>query len=132
MGDTFDVMSYSNTLCQLDLMGRIATFETRFGIPKSTLLGAIECEPGWNPDSCIVSKTQYAVKNGLQGMMSFRIDNDHGPAQTFPRQPTYHGHKLMHDTAKSAGVPEKFVLNSYISLYDYYPPEQIGCVSLHV
>lgn len=132
--DTFDCMSYENTFCEADLVGRVETFELRWKIPRSTLLGGIECEPhwngdpGWNPDSCIISKTEYAVKNGLQGMFSFRLENDHGPAQTFPARPTYHGHKLMYDTAKAAGAPDNFVLNTYMSLYDFHTSEQIGCV----
>jgi hypothetical protein len=94
-------------------------------IPKTALLGGIECEPhwqgtpGWNTDDDIVQKTNYAAKAGLQGMFSFRIDNDHGPWPVTPRVPTYHGHNLMYATASAApGVSSNFVLNTYISLHD--------------
>jgi hypothetical protein len=130
--NTFDCMSYSNTDCVNDLETRVKRFEG-WGIPKSTVMGAAECEPhwqgdpGWNPDDCIVAKTKYAVENGLQGMFSFRIDNDHGPWPTTPHEPTYEGHALMYDAAKQAGAPDSFVLNTYLSLYDEFPVEQIGC-----
>lgn len=53
-------------------------------------LGAIETEPhwqgdpGWNTDQSIVQKSKYAVAAKLQGMFSFRIDNDHGPWPVHP------------------------------------------------
>lgn len=133
--DTFDCMSYQNYLCEVDLAGRVTRFELEYGLPKTMLLGGVECEPhwngspGWNPDECIVSKVNYAVKNGLQGMFSFRLDNDHGPWPKSPAEPTYHGHQVMYDAAKKAGAQPGFVLNSYMSLYDFHPPEQIGCTS---
>jgi len=135
--NTFDCMSYSNTDCVNDLDTRVKRFQG-WGIPKSMILGAVECEPhwqgdpGWNSDDCISSKTKFAVENGLQGMFSFRIDNDHGPWPTQPRQPTYEGHALMYDTAKKAGAPESFVLNTYLSLFDEYPLSQIGCGAIAI
>lgn len=96
--------------------------------------GAVECEPhwqgtpGWNSDSDIVEKANYAVGAKLQGMMSFRIDNDHGPWPVHPAQPTYHGANLLWSTVKNATKSPNlggFVLNTYISLHDPFSPGQI-------
>jgi hypothetical protein len=153
--DAFDMMSYANNL--QDLTSRVTLFTETYKIPKTTLLGAVECEPHWQPgttpggaiglmshrtflclailtfiffehpppppphththtrtrthtyhirtrahthtrararapyihagensDADNVEKTTWAVTNGLQGMMSFRIDNDHGPWPVSP------------------------------------------------
>ena len=106
-----------------------------YKIPKPTLLGGIETEPhwqgtpGWNSDEDIIEKTKYAVQNGLQGMFSFRLDNDHGPWPVTPRVPTYHGHNLMYATAmaemKNSNV-SSFVINTYLSLHD--DCLHIGCL----
>jgi hypothetical protein len=129
--DAFDMMSYNDELS--DLTSRVALFTGTYGLPKSMLLGAIETEPhwqgtpGWNSDPDIVQKTKYAVETQLQGMFSFRIDNDHGPWPVTPRQPTYHGHQLMAATAMAAtgGELRGFVLNTYMSLHDPFQPGQL-------
>jgi len=90
-----------------------------------------EGTPGWNSDSGIVAKTVYAAAHGLQGMFSFRIDNDHGPWPKTPAEPTYHGHNLMHETAVAgrhgSGVGAGMVLNTYMSLHDAYAPGMLTC-----
>jgi len=133
--DAFDMMSYSDPL--EDLTSRVDLFTKTYKIPKSMLLGAIETEPhwqgdpGWNTDQSIVQKSKYAVAAKLQGMFSFRIDNDHGPWPVHPSRPTYHGANLMHATILNAfnspgGIPKAFVLNTYMSLHDPYAPEMFA------
>jgi hypothetical protein len=136
--DAFDMMSYANSL--QDLTSRVELFTKTYGIPKSNLLGAVECEPHWQPgttpggensDADIVEKAAYAVKQELQGMMSFRIDNDHGPWPVHPAKPTYEGVNLLYATARKASAARGglaqtgFVLNTYISLHDAFSPGQI-------
>ena len=136
--DAFDMMSYANSLD--DLTSRVTLFTETYGIPKSALLGAVECEPHWQPgttpggensDTDIVQKARYAVQTQLQGMMSFRIDNDHGPWPVHPARPTYDGVNLLWQTAAEATAakgglgPTGFVLNTYISLHDPFSNGQI-------
>ena len=70
-----------------------------------------------------------AVREGLQGMMSFRIDNDHGPWPVHPARPTYEGVNLLYKTALKASKERRglrdFVLNTYLSLHDKFSPGQI-------
>ena len=136
--DAFDMMSYANSL--EDLTSRVKLFTKSYGIPKANLLGAVECEPHWQPgttpggensDADIVEKGAYAVKEQLQGMMSFRIDNDHGPWPVHPARPTYDGVNLLYATAAKASQPKGglgstgFVLNTYISLHYPFSKGQI-------
>eukprot|EP00756_Hemistasia_phaeocysticola_P034850 Hpha_TRINITY_DN16545_c7_g9::TRINITY_DN16545_c7_g9_i1::g.133158::m.133158 len=130
--DAFDMMSYASRLD--DCTSRVSLFTNTYKIPKETLLCAVECEPhwsgdpGWNTDADIVEKTKYTISHGLQGIFSFRIDNDHGP---WPgrAQPTYHGADLVYQTAMNAtaGNIGDFVINTYISLQTDFWPEQLQC-----
>ena len=64
-------------------------------------------------------------------MMSFRIDNDHGPWPVHPARPTCDGVNLLYATAAKASQAKGrlgstgFVLNTYISLHDPFFKGQI-------
>ena len=48
--------------------------------------------------------TQYALSNGLGGMFSWRLDNDHGQdGQKEDVDPTFTGAKTIYDTVHGLG-----------------------------
>lgn len=49
--------------------------------------------------------TQYALQNGLRGMFSWRLDNDHGSdGETEDVGPTFTGAKMVYDTVSNNNV----------------------------
>lgn len=67
------MMSYPNSFD--DLPSRVTLFTETYGIPKPALLGAVECEPHWQPgttpggensDTDTVEKATCTVKKQLQ------------------------------------------------------------------
>eukprot|EP00754_Rhynchopus_humris_P020380 Rhum_TRINITY_DN14693_c0_g1::Rhum_TRINITY_DN14693_c0_g1_i3::g.107864::m.107864 len=134
--DAFDMMSYADNL--EDCKSRVDLFVNTYKIPKSTLLCGAECEPhadgtlpGWNTDADLIAKTQYTAATGLQGMFSFRLDNDHGPWPKTPAEPTYHGAEVIAKTALNAtkGNLGGFVVNTYVRFAHQYFPSQLKCVA---
>lgn len=66
------------------------------------LVGGISSEPGkyQTADSDIEAWTQFAADNGMQGMFSWRLDNDHtDPTKGEGIDPTYAGARALHAAA---------------------------------
>lgn len=76
------------------------------GIPASKLMGGVATENG-NAQTSLAdtqSWTQYAMQNGLQGMFSWRLDNDHGTQGTEEDvDPTFTGAQTIYDTVNGGG-----------------------------
>ncbi|MBS1512883.1 MAG: hypothetical protein JST86_18720 [Bacteroidetes bacterium] len=74
------------------------------GIKPSLLIGGI-CTENSNvqtPLTDVTSWTQWAMQNGLGGMFSWRLDNDHGmDGEKEDQQPTFTGAKALWDAANS-------------------------------
>lgn len=71
------------------------------GIKASMLMGGVSTENGSAQTSLsdTQSWTQYAMQNGLKGMFSWRLDNDHGTHGTDEDvDPTFTGAKTIYDT----------------------------------
>jgi hypothetical protein len=74
------------------------------GIKPSILLGGVSTENGNVQISLADTQawTQYAMKNGLGGMFSWRLDNDHGlDGQNEDVDPTFTGAKMIYDTVNN-------------------------------
>ena len=71
------------------------------GIKASILMGGVATENG-GPQTSLAdtqSWTQYAMDNGLGGMFSWRLDNDHGTdGEQEDVNPTFTGAKTIYDT----------------------------------
>jgi hypothetical protein len=76
------------------------------GVKPSILMGGVCTENSDVQTSLPDTKswTQYAMQNGLRGMFSWRLDNDHGRhGQDEDRDPTFTGAKTIYDTVKGGG-----------------------------
>ena len=72
------------------------------GVKASILMGGICTENSGVQTSPQDTQqwTKYALQNGLRGMFSWRLDNDHGlNGQEEDINPTFTGARLIHDTA---------------------------------
>jgi hypothetical protein len=92
--DAFDMMSYANNL--QDLTSRVTLFTETYKIPKTTLLGAVECEPHWQPGT---------TPGGAIGLMSHRTFLCLAP----PPTPTHthahtHTHTHTHTRARARAI----------------------------
>lgn len=71
------------------------------GVPASLLMGGV-CTENSNVQTSLddtAAWTEYALKNGLRGMFSWRLDNDHGQDGTAEDvDPTFTGAKTIYDT----------------------------------
>ena len=74
---------------------------TAAGVARDLLIGGVATENGGAQTSLAdtAAWTQYALENALQGMFSWRLDNDHGLQGTEEDvQPTFTGAKTIYDT----------------------------------
>jgi Glycosyl hydrolases family 18 len=98
--DAVELQDYSSTSTPVD-----AAVWTDAGVEASILMGGVCTE---NSDvqtslSDTQSWTQWAMENGLRGMFSWRLDNDHGTqGQEEDVDPTFTGARMVYDTAASA------------------------------
>jgi GH18 family chitinase len=74
------------------------------GVPASILMGGVSTENG-NVQTSLedtAAWTEYALQNGLRGMFSWRLDNDHGQDGTQEDvDPTFTGAKTIYDTVQA-------------------------------
>ena len=71
------------------------------GIKASILMAGVSTENGGVQTTLSDTKrwTQYAMQNGLKGVFSWRLDNDHGThGQQEDVDPTFTGAKMIYDT----------------------------------
>ncbi|HEU4557896.1 MAG TPA: hypothetical protein VFS20_08610, partial [Longimicrobium sp.] len=74
------------------------------GIPASMLMGGVSTENGAYQTSLpnTAAWTRFAMKAGLGGMFSWRLDNDHGQdGQNEDVDPTFTGAKTIYQTVQS-------------------------------
>ena len=75
------------------------------GINTRILMGGACTENGGAQtsldDTC--AWTEFALKSGLRGMFSWRLDNDHGDGLNEDDHPTFTGAKAIFDTARPTG-----------------------------
>lgn len=101
----YDMTVLKNNLDQINIMsyGVDASLEycvnqyVAQGFPVNKIIGGIETEFGYyggtdtlGPNGTIAQKSQFALKNGLAGMMAWRLDNDYTTSKN-PNYPTYRG-----------------------------------------
>ena len=79
---------------------------TAAGINAAILMGGV-CTENSDVQTSLedtAAWTQYALKNGLRGMFSWRLDNDHGlQGEQEDVQPTFTGAKTIYDTVQGSG-----------------------------
>jgi GH18 family chitinase len=99
--DVFELQDYSSSGTPTD-----APVWVQAGIPASKLMGGVATENGNALTSLSDTQTwtQYALKNGLLGMFSWRLDNDHTPPGS-PEDvnPTFTGAQTIYDTVNPPG-----------------------------
>jgi GH18 family chitinase len=94
--DVVELQDYSSTSTPVD-----APVWTDAGVKASILMGGVCTENSGVQTSLpdTQSWTQYALENGLKGMFSWRLDNDHGTHGTEEDvDPTFTGAKTIYDT----------------------------------
>lgn len=94
--DVFELQDYSSSGTPDDAPVWVAA-----GIPANKLMGGVATENGSAQTSLADTQswTQYAMQNGLQGMFSWRLDNDHGTqGEDEDVDPTFTGAKTIYDT----------------------------------
>jgi hypothetical protein len=94
--DVVELQDYSSTDTPTD-----APVWTSAGVEASILMGGV-CTENSDVQTSLPdtqSWTQWAMKNGLKGMFSWRLDNDHGThGQNEDDDPTFTGAKTIYDT----------------------------------
>jgi hypothetical protein len=99
--DVVELQDYSSSGTPND-----ASVWTNAGIKTDILMGGACTENGGAQTSLENTKswTQYAIKSGLKGMFSWRLDNDHGKHGTEEDvDPTFTGAKTIYDTVMNQG-----------------------------
>ncbi len=99
--DVFELQDYSSSGTPSD-----APVWSSAGIAAGKLMGGVATENGNAQTSLADTQawTQYAMQNGLQGMFSWRLDNDHGTqGQEEDVDPTFTGAKTIYDTVNGGG-----------------------------
>lgn len=94
--DVFELQDYSSSGTPDDAPVWVVA-----GIPANKLMGGVATENGNAQTSLADTQawTQYAMQNGLQGMFSWRLDNDHGTqGEDEDVDPTFTGAKTLYDT----------------------------------
>lgn len=94
--DVFELQDYSSSGTPDDAPVWVVA-----GIPANKLMGGVATENGNAQTSLADTQvwTQYAMQNGLQGMFSWRLDNDHGTqGEEEDVDPTFTGAKTIYDT----------------------------------
>ena len=99
--DVVELQDYSSTSTPVD-----AQVWTAAKVKASILMGGACTENSDVQTSLSDTKswTQWAMQNGLRGMFSWRLDNDHGThGKDEDRDPTFTGAKTIYDTVKGGG-----------------------------
>jgi hypothetical protein len=97
--DALELQDYSSSGTPADV-----PVWTAAGVHAAILMGGVATENSDVQTSLedTAAWTQYALKNGLRGMFSWRLDNDHGLQGTDEDvQPTFTGAKTIYDTVQS-------------------------------
>src|SRR5205085_2791555 len=98
--DVVELQDYSSTSTPVD-----APVWTSAGVNAGILMGGVCTENSGVQTSLpdTQSWTQWAMQNGLKGMFSWRLDNDHGTHGTDEDvDPTFTGAKTVYDTVTGA------------------------------
>lgn len=98
--DVFELQDYSSSGTPDDAPVWVAA-----GIPANKLMGGVATENGNAQTSLADTQawTQYAMQNGLQGMFSWRLDNDHGTqGEDEDVDPTFTGAQTIYDTVNGS------------------------------
>jgi GH18 family chitinase len=99
--DAVELQDYSSTDTPTD-----AQAWTSAGVKASILMGGV-CTENSDVQTSLPntqSWTQWAMQNGLKGMFSWRLDNDHGTqGQEEDVDPTFTGAKTVYDTVTGSG-----------------------------
>lgn len=103
--DALELQDYSSSGTPTDVPVWI-----KAGVSAAILMGGA-CTENGGPQTSLsdtAAWTEYALQNGLRGMFSWRLDNDHGQQGTNEDvQPTFTGAQTIYDTVqgyvKSAG-----------------------------
>lgn len=99
--DALELQDYSSQGTPSD-----AQVWTSAGVNAALLMGGVCTENGGAQTSLddTAAWTEYALKNGLRGMFSWRLDNDHGLQGTDEDvDPTFTGAKTIYDTVQAYG-----------------------------
>jgi spore germination protein YaaH len=99
--EALELQDYSSDCTPAD-----APVWTAAGISADILMGGVATENGSVQTSLddTAAWTTYALKNGLRGMFSWRLDNDHGLHGTDEDvDPTFTGAKTIYDTVQGYG-----------------------------
>lgn len=100
--DVLELQDYSSSGTPND-----APVWTNAGVAANLLMGGA-CTENGNAQTSLEntrSWTQYAMNNGLKGMFSWRLDNDHGEHDTEEDvDPTFTGAKTIYDTVMGRSV----------------------------
>lgn len=100
--DALELQDYSSSGTPID-----APVWTAAGVKKSILMGGA-CTENGNAQTSLADTqtwTKYALKNGLMGMFSWRLDNDHGTQGTEEDvDPTFTGAKTIYDTVTGSNA----------------------------
>lgn len=97
--DALELQDYSSSGTPAD-----AQVWTSAGVSAAMLMGGVCTENGGAQTSLgdTAAWTQYALTNGLRGMFSWRLDNDHGLQGTDEDvDPTFTGAKAIYDTVQA-------------------------------
>ena len=100
--DAVELQDYSSVSTPYD-----APIWTDAGVKASILMGGVCTENSdvQTPLPDTQSWTQYAMQEGLRGMFSWRLDNDHGLHGTEEDvDPTFTGAKTVYDTVEDGGT----------------------------
>jgi hypothetical protein len=95
--DAVELQDYSSSGTPID-----APVWTEAGVKASILMGGACTENGGAQTALEDTQnwTQYSLQNGLKGMFSWRLDNDHGMDSTEEDiDPTFTGAKTIYETA---------------------------------
>ena len=99
--DAVELQDYSSTDTPTD-----APVWTAAGVKASILMGGV-CTENSDVQTSLpdtTSWTQWAMQNGLKGMFSWRLDNDHGThGQEEDVDPTFTGAKTVYDAVTGSG-----------------------------
>ena len=135
--DAYDVMSYgdSGSSCQSRLPG----FSS---IPLSKVLCGVVVEPhwangcpGWNSRESTIEKVGVTAKEKMQGIFSFRLDNDHGNGwPNCPCPPSYEGSREMYEAVMNqSGLTQNgdlegdYVISTYLAVENFMTDLQLSC-----
>ncbi|HEV2754987.1 MAG TPA: hypothetical protein VG318_04345 [Actinomycetota bacterium] len=99
--DALELQDYSSSSTPADVPAW-----TGAGVDAALLMGGVCTENGGVQTSLedTAAWTQWALENGLRGMFSWRLDNDHGlHGEEEDVDPTFTGAKMIYDTVQNYG-----------------------------